>query len=200
MTIMALAAQRPDLFLAGGRVAGVALVGTSAGKLAQVSLGLPAAVARLTQGITPKVWIGLGKRGTFVDARRQRGMGSDIGYALTRRLSFGDKNVSPILVEIMERMINATSAEVISAFAPAFLSHDKLAALANLRDIPVLVLNGSADVLTPPDHSDAIVAELPDAEHVVVQGAGHMVMMEQPELTNSHLRSLVSRSFAARVG
>ena len=66
MTIMALAAARPDLFLAGGRVVGVALLATSAGELAQVSLGLPSCVARLT-GASPSVWVGLGKRASFIE-------------------------------------------------------------------------------------------------------------------------------------
>ena len=197
MTIMALAAARPDLFLSDGRVVGVALLGTSAGQLAKLTFGLPRLLAKGSQRVTPKMLVGLGRRASFIDARRQRGLGSDVFYALTRRLAFGSRDVSPVLVEVMERMINATSVEVVSAFAPAFLSHDKLDALANLRDVPVLVLNGSKDVLTPPDHSEAIAEALPDAEHVVLPGAGHMVMMERPELTNLYLRALIGRAVGA---
>jgi len=172
----------------------VALVSTSAGRLAEVTFGLPSLAGRLARLVVPPVWVGLGPRATFVDARRERGEGSDLAWSLTRRLSFGGRDVSPALVDLMERMIAATPTEVISAFAPAFLSHDKLEALGALRETSVLVLVGDADVLTPGDHARAIADTLPDAESVVLPGAGHMVMLERPGLVNLWLRTLARRA------
>lgn len=37
---------------------------------------------------------------------------------------------------------------------------------------------------------------LPDADLVCVPGAGHLVMLERPELVNEHLVSLVERASA----
>jgi len=194
MTIMALADRRPDLFTADRRVVGVALLSTSSGRLAEVSLGLPALGGRLLGRALPGVWSGLGRRAAVLDARRTRSRGSDLSYALTRRFSFGSSTVSPALVELMERLLAATPTEVLVDFAPTFLAHDKLDALAHLRNASVLVLTGSADVQTPLPHARAIAEALPDAELVVVPGAGHMVILERPEVVDAQLRSLVARA------
>lgn len=47
-------------------------------------------------------------------------------------------------------------------------------------DVPALVIVGSEDALTPPSCADALVAGLPDAELVVVEGAGHLTALERP--------------------
>ena len=196
MTIMALADRRPDLFAAGGRVVGVGLLSTSSGQLAQSTLGLPAFVGKGLQRLNPGAFIGVGRRARFADGRL-RGRGSDLSWSLTRRLSFGPTGeVGPAVVDLMERMLAATPLEVIMTFLPAFLSHDKLAALQYLTGTSVLVLVGSADVLTPVQHSRAIADALPDAELVVLPGAGHMVILERPQLVNLYLRALVGRALA----
>ena len=51
MTIMALAEQRPELF--GSKIVAVALVDTSSGGMAQVTLGLPAALATVPARLIP---------------------------------------------------------------------------------------------------------------------------------------------------
>jgi len=58
----------------------------------------------------------------------------------------------------------------------------------------VLVLVGTRDLLTPPEHSEAIAAELPDAELLIVRGAGHLVMLECPELVDHELALLLERA------
>ena len=57
----------------------------------------------------------------------------------------------------------------------------------------MLVIGGDSDRFTPFSHAERIAAELPDAELVRVRGAGHMVLLEQPELVNSHLIDLLQR-------
>ena len=44
------------------------------------------------------------------------------------------------------------------------------------------------------------LAGLPDAELVCVEEAGHLVMLERPELVNDHLVELVERAGAAARG
>jgi pimeloyl-ACP methyl ester carboxylesterase len=91
-------------------------------------------------------------------------------------------------------MIASTRLEVISDFLPTFGTHDKLAALAALHGHEVLVLVGDGDLLTPLAHSEEIVRRIPGAEHVVVRNAGHLVMLEHPEVVTMHLVDLVQRS------
>jgi hypothetical protein len=54
--------------------------------------------------------------------------------------------------------------------------------------------------MTPAEHSAAIVELLPHAEHVVVHDAGHLLMLEHPDVVTSHLRDLVERSLRSRPG
>jgi pimeloyl-ACP methyl ester carboxylesterase len=130
MTIMSLADRRPDLF--GDRVVAVALLSTSAGKLASVTFGLPALAGVALQRALPRMSVGLGRRGALVE--RARRSGSDLSYAMTRHLSFATPVPTEVL-DLMDRMISDTSVEVISAFAPALLRHDMLAALPALKKI-----------------------------------------------------------------
>lgn len=53
---------------------------------------------------------------------------------------------------------------------------------------PTLVLCGEADQLTPPEHSQAIAAAIPQARLALVDGCGHMLTMEQPGRVNTLLR------------
>jgi len=194
MTIMSLADQGPELFAPGGVVSGVALVNTSAGALSAAVFGLPSWMSARVAGLMPHLLLGLGKRSTFVEARRARGLGSDLNHAFTRRVSFGSADVAPSVVDLMERMIAATPIDVIAAFLPALLDHDKERALPALGHVPVLVVAGAKDLLTPVSHSRRMAAAVPGAELVVMPDSGHMTMLERPSLVNLHLRALVARA------
>jgi pimeloyl-ACP methyl ester carboxylesterase len=189
MTVMALADARPELF--GDRVVGVALVGTSAGKLAQVTFGLPTAVMPVTRRVLPVLTRGMTTRPrTFERGRRA---GSDLVFLFTRRGGFGSADVSPALVEFVATMAARTPVDVIAEFYDTFLTHDKLAALDVLRAVEVLVVAGDRDLLTPPDHSRDIAGALPDARLVVVEDAGHMVALEHPDQVSDELLRLLDR-------
>jgi pimeloyl-ACP methyl ester carboxylesterase len=47
---------------------------------------------------------------------------------------------------------------------------------------PTLVIGGTADRLTPPKYSVYLRDHIPEAELVLVDAAGHMVMLEKPEV------------------
>jgi pimeloyl-ACP methyl ester carboxylesterase len=194
MTIMALADAHPELF--GPRVVGVALLSTSTGKLAELTFGLPTAVLPVTRRALPWVTRGMRRRpGTFERGRR---VGTDLVFLLTRYAAFGERRVSPALVEFVEQMAANTPVDVIAEFYDTFTAHDKLAAVGVLRQVETLVLVGSNDVVTPVAHSEAIAAAVPDASLVVVEDAGHMVQLERPALVTLHLRALIGRATRAR--
>jgi pimeloyl-ACP methyl ester carboxylesterase len=194
MTILSLADARPELF--GTRVVGVALVGTSAGKLAAVTFGLPTATLPLSRRVLPLLTRGMTR--TPRPFERGRRAGSDLVFLLTRRGGFGSRDVSPAVVEFVAAMAARTPVDVMAQFYDTFMSHDKLAALDVLCDLDVLVLAGEDDLMTPVDHSRAIADALPEARLVVVEGAGHMVALEQPELVTEELRALLRRVAARR--
>jgi len=189
MAIMALADQRPDLF--GARVVGVALMSTSTGKLAEVTLGLPAMVRRVLRAATPVAVRVVERRADLVE--RGRRAGSDIAFLLTRWYSFGT-GASPARVAFVERIIAGVPVDVMTDFLPALLAHDKAAALSPLCGLPTLVLTGDRDKQTPVGHSRDLAAAVPGAELVVLPDAGHLVMLERPQEVNAALRALVRRT------
>ena len=193
MTIMALADQRPELF--GSRVVGVALISTSTGKLAQAAFGLPSAVVPVTSRVVPFLTRGMRKRPQVFE--RGRRLGTDLAFLISRSWAFGSRDVSPALVEFVERMTANTPVDVIAEFYDTFVDHDKLAALDVLADVPTLILIGTKDKLTPVDHSRLMAKALPTAQLVEVEGAGHMVQLERAPLVTLHLRALLRRAATA---
>jgi pimeloyl-ACP methyl ester carboxylesterase len=190
MTVMALADQFPELVQE--RVAGFAFVGTSSGKLAEVTLGLPSAGARALRALAPGVLRMMGARVDLVE--RGRRATADLFAGIVKRYSFGSDDVDPAVERFAERLIEATPIDVVAEFYPAFTTHEKGDALEVLDGLPGLVLAGTKDLLTPSDHSRTIAERLPDAELVVVEGAGHLVMLEFPDLVNGCLAALLAEA------
>jgi pimeloyl-ACP methyl ester carboxylesterase len=196
MTIMALADRHPELF--ERRVIGVALLSTSTGRLAEVTLGFPALTAKLRAPVLPLALRVMRSRAGLIE--RSRKFGSDLAWLLTRRYSFGSTDVSPALVEYVGQLIAGTSVEVVADFFPALNAHDKLGALTRLRDLETLIVVGDRDLLTPVEHSRRMADALPNAELLILQGAGHLAMMERPEMVTLRLRAFLHRAYRSAAG
>ncbi|MFG3060119.1 alpha/beta fold hydrolase [Streptomyces sp. NPDC048231] len=196
MTVMALADQYPELIR--DRVVGVALVGTSSGRLGEVNFGLPVAGVNAVRRILPGVLKALGQQAELVE--RGRRATADLFAGIIKRYSFASRDVDPAVARFAERMIEGTPIDVVAEFYPAFTDHDKTKALARFAELPVLVLAGIQDLVTPSEHSEAIAGLLPDAELVLVPDAGHLVMLEHPEVVTDRLADLLMRSGAAPAG
>ncbi|MFJ6804801.1 alpha/beta fold hydrolase [Streptomyces anulatus] len=190
MTMMALADQYPALIR--DRVAAVALVGTSGGKLGEVNFGLPVAGVNAVRRVLPGVLRALGSQTELVEKGRRAT--ADLFAGLIKRYSFGSRDVDPAVARFAERLIESTPIDVVAEFYPAFTEHDKSGALPAFRDVPVLILAGDKDLVTPSSHSEAIADVLPDAELVIVPDAGHLVMLEHPETVTDRLADLLVRS------
>ncbi|GAA3753600.1 pimeloyl-ACP methyl ester carboxylesterase [Spinactinospora alkalitolerans] len=187
MTIMALAAARPG-FVAE-RVAGVALVSTSAGHL---DTGLPGHPLRARVAAACR----RGLMDTLVRfperAERLRAVVPPrlaLHRAAVGRLLFGP-GADPLWVRDCAELVHATPADVIGAFYPALMAHDKIWRLRALREVPVSILSGTADRLTPVRHARALARALPGARLEVLPGRGHMLPLEAADVVGDHLARL----------
>ncbi|MFF5017561.1 alpha/beta fold hydrolase [Streptomyces sp. NPDC001165] len=196
MTMMALADQFPELIR--DRVVATAFVGTSSGRLGEVNFGLPLAGVNAVRRILPGVLKALGQQAELVEKGRRAT--ADLFAGIIKRYSFATRDVDPAVERFAERMIESTPIDVVAEFYPAFTDHDKTAALACFRDVPVLVLAGVQDLVTPSEHSEAIADLLPEAELVLVPDAGHLVMLEHPEVVTDRLADLLTRAGAVPAG
>ncbi|HEX2850109.1 MAG TPA: alpha/beta hydrolase [Acidimicrobiales bacterium] len=150
------------------RLAGLVLMSTSAGPVHRL-----AAYDAVTRALARPAASGLRL------AERMPGGAfreSDLTY-LMFRLGFGSRP-SPTHVE-MNRMMTASNpvsgwAELMSGVI-SFDVEDELARI----ETPALVVVGSRDLLTPLAQADLMARTLPHARLEVLQGGGHMLMLER---------------------
>lgn len=192
MTLMALADQFPELVR--DRVLGVALVGTSSGRLDEVTYGLPSVGLGAVRRLLPGVLKALGSQVELVEKGRRAT--ADLFAGMIKLYSFGSRDVDPGVARFAERLIEATPIDVVAEFYPAFQTHDKSAALQRFADVPVTVVAGDRDMITPAEHSVAIKEALPAAELVVLENTGHLMMLERPDIVTGLLTDLLARTGA----
>ena len=190
MVVMGYADAYPDMF--GERIVGVALIATSPGRLAEMTLGLPAALMQRVWPVAPTV---VNRVATNPLAVR-RGMKADrgVGLMITRRLSFGRADIPTSLARFAGRLLSSTPLDVFAEFFHEFDRHDKEAALPVLQACPTLIVAAGRDMLTPSEHSRAMAQVLPEAELLVLPEAGHLIQLEEPQELNAALRRLLRRA------
>lgn len=77
-----------------------------------------------------------------------------------------------------------------------FVACDAFDVMADLERIgcPTLVICGTQDKLTPPKYSAYLRDHIPGAELVLVEGTGHMIMLERPEKVSRAIKGFISRT------
>jgi pimeloyl-ACP methyl ester carboxylesterase len=90
-------------------------------------------------------------------------------------------------------LINAPQLPVVAGFLDSISHFDGTAAYRTLSRTPTLIMCGTVDRVTPSHHSAAIAAAVSAAEFVDVPGAGHMLMLERPDVVNDRLDALLEQ-------
>lgn len=103
----------------------------------------------------------------------------------------------PETVARMREMIAATPAAGYAACCEALADFDLRWQLGGIRS-PTLVVSGSEDPATPPEHGEKIFNSVPDARFVVVAGVAHLGSFERPEVVTALIREHLSGAGAAR--
>ena len=103
---------------------------------------------------------------------------------------------NPRLLEQGEERLAACGPEFFRAFVGLIDAFRQLDITPRLPDIrcPALVLVGEEDRLKPPRYSRLIADRIEGAELLVIPGAGHAVILEQPNAVNSALLEFLQRS------
>jgi len=102
----------------------------------------------------------------------------NLGFFLAR-IGFGS-NPKPSHVELARQMIESCDAETTRLATRALLGLDLVPDIARI-DLPTLVIGGTADLLTPPAESRRIARTIPGARLVMLEGGGHMLMLERTD-------------------
>ena len=94
--------------------------------------------------------------------------------------------VDPALrMEVVETMAAIDAAAYRIGAAAVWLA-DQRSRVAQIG-VPTLVMCGADDVVTPPSLSERLAAAIPAAELVLIEGAGHLANIEQPDQFNAAL-------------
>lgn len=191
MSILALAGQRPELF--EDRVAGVLLLATPAGTM-QWDQG-PGVLITYVQrsGLMPALFAMLGLAAPLLDTVPwRRGV---VGRWLCRHL-FGDETDEEIRLAVRQQFeqLQVTTA---TGLWRTLLTPQRPPEWNALRRVPVAVVGGHDDRITPIRHSHRIREELGgDTELVVVPHAGHAVVQTHRDDVDDALLRLLDRSSA----
>ncbi len=94
------------------------------------------------------------------------------------------------LVELASKRLLETRQSVLYGDLTACNRFDVMDQLGALKQ-PSLVLCGADDQMTPLRYAQYLSSSIPDARLVVIPGAGHMVMLEQPHLVAEALQSFL---------
>ena len=95
-----------------------------------------------------------------------------------------------VVEEVRSIASRQTAAGIVGALKGLRDRPDANPGLGAIR-VPTLVLVGRDDTLTPPAKSEELASRIADARLVVLDGAGHLSNLEQPDRFNAALRSFL---------
>jgi pimeloyl-ACP methyl ester carboxylesterase len=180
MAILALAEQRPDLF--GPRIAGAAFLGASASDLLRGAMG------GVTDLLRPRLG-SLAAAARRVDRLRRAILAgpAEVPAIVARVTQFAAEAPDDVVDHVLH-LAERTSSLVWTDGLSELMGMDFRHALTRIT-VPALVAVGDQDRVTPPAVAVELAAALPAGRLFIVEGAGHIAMLERPERLNPELRS-----------
>jgi pimeloyl-ACP methyl ester carboxylesterase len=109
------------------------------------------------------------------------------------RWAFSQSAEEQLVLLAGKRMLETPSTTVHADFV-ACNSFDVLDRLNEIA-CPVHVICGSKDLMTPPKFSRFLLDQLASAELSLIEDAGHMVMLEQPERVSRTVQAFLQKTF-----
>jgi pimeloyl-ACP methyl ester carboxylesterase len=95
------------------------------------------------------------------------------------------------LFDALRQSLGQASVEVVAGDMLACSKFDLTGKMSSITT-PVLAICGKEDKMTPPAFAEQIASGIVDARLVLIEGAGHMVMMEKPAAFNVAIRNFAA--------
>ena len=95
--------------------------------------------------------------------------------------------------ELSERLAGWNRGGVINTVRSVLIERDAVLDSLPKVGVPALVVSGNDDKLFPSLHAARIAEKLPDARHVEVPNAAHLIPLEMPRVANSLIIEFVQR-------
>ena len=109
---------------------------------------------------------------------------------LVTRFAWGP-NASEPMVQLGRAQMAETRPEVTAGDYAACDAFDVRERLGQIT-APTLVIGGTADQMTPFKYAEFLAEKIPGARLAKIEGAGHMVMLEQPEQVARHVEQFLA--------
>ena len=135
---------------------------------------------------------GRAKRRAMIETVRAEGMEPLVDAQVTGMLGKTTREKHPELTEYVKRMVSRAPAEgVIGALEAMIARPDSTETLPTI-DVPVLIVVGDEDVLTPRKDAEAMHEAIRGSRVEVLAGAGHLSNLERPAAFNHVVSEFVS--------
>ena len=126
-----------------------------------------------------------------INIAQLQGVGAIVDSMLPRLLSPKTIKHKPDLVAtIRQIMLNSSVEGVVGDLRGMMIRLDSIPLLSKIQ-IPVLILAGKDDQIIPIDEAQAMNDLLPDSRLEIIEDAGHLLNMEQPEMYNRIVREFI---------
>jgi len=137
-------------------------------------------LALLDTGFEPAAPGEAEKRAVLVDQAQKEGIGAIAATWGLPMLAPANRN-DPALVQAVVDMVGRMSAPIYAGKTRALLGRPDATDVLQRIACPAMVICGMEDGWSPPERHQRMAELIPDAQLRLIDGAGHMVMMEAPE-------------------
>ncbi|MDH4377326.1 MAG: alpha/beta hydrolase [Ramlibacter sp.] len=127
-------------------------------------------------------------------------MGADFPRFVSGVQAFNTYSTDPVLGAQLRRMMLDIGPETGRRQVQAIMGRQDHRALLENLPMPVRVLVGRHDRVTPPPLSEALAQQIAQAQLEIIDDAGHMLPREKPEAVARVLRELISGTTTTDTG
>lgn len=129
-----------------------------------------------------------------VDQAREDGPQSTIEAALERWFTETFRRANPDMLDTVRGWVTANRKDIYHTIYRVLADGiDEIVAPKPPINCPALVITGDEDFGNGPEMTEAIAAEIPGAEALILPGLRHMALVENPEAVNRPMRQFLDR-------
>jgi pimeloyl-ACP methyl ester carboxylesterase len=192
--MIALEFARANSRMLGKKLKGLVLLNTTHRPAVETLIG-GAAVSKIERA-TRRPFDALGDRSHYIDRLRKIVKPSDTVFMAVSVAAFGP-HASAKQIDFTYDMLADTPIDVIFDLIKSFRDFEVTDHLSEMT-IPTLVIGGTHDRLTIPKASEHLAENLPKAELKILQGCGHMSMLERHRELNKTLEGFFDDVLGAK--
>ncbi|AXA36097.1 MAG: alpha/beta hydrolase [Candidatus Sumerlaea sp.] len=126
-------------------------------------------------------------RRQMIERVRREGTGFLAQFASEKLVGKTTREKNPGLVQAVAQWATEAPAETVIGALHALASRPDSTDTLHTISVPVLLLFGEEDIVTPPECGERMLNGLPNARMHLVPAAGHLSPLEAPDYVNAHV-------------